>query len=309
MPCYLPLDAYHGPGGIVFKRQQSFGIPIKVPCGRCIGCRLEKAKEWALRCYHEQLTTEEDGYDSMFLTLTYDNEHLPDDHSLDHLHFQKFIRSLRKKTRKKIRYFMSGEYGEATERNNFIARPHYHAIIFGHRPADLKLVNVRNNCRNYISESLTQHWPFGGHEIGYVTFKNAGYVARYTLKKQGELDIESEDRKSKIKIDEATGEELYKNKKHPYIKMSNRPGIGATFYRRYFSDIFPQDECVLPDGRRTSVPAYYRKLLERENPKLANKLRKLRVEKARSNPDNTYDRLDVKHFIKTKQAERLKRAL
>lgn len=300
MPCYVPLDAYHGPGGIVFKRKDSFGIPIQVPCGRCIGCRLEKAKEWALRCYHESLTTEEDGCDAMFITLTYDNEHLPSDLQLNHQHFQKFVRSLRKKTKKRIRFFMSGEYGQPTEKNNHIARPHYHAIIFGYRPTDLKLVNIRNGSRNFISESLKKHWPHGTHEIGFVTYKNAGYVARYTLKKQQAVDC-----------DEETGE-VYQAQTHTkpcYIMMSKHPGIGYEWYLRYKADIYPHDYAVTPDGKETAVPKYYRKLLEREDPKLAHKLRKLRVEKARNDPDNTWDRLDVKHFVQTKKAERLKREL
>ncbi len=300
MPCYLPLDAYYGPGGITFDRKQSFGNHIKLPCGRCIGCKLEHAKEWALRCYHESLTTTEDGLESMFLTLTYATEHVPPDHQLSHEHFQKFLRKLRKKKKQKIRFFMSGEYGEPTEKNNYIARPHYHAIIFGYRPADLQLVNIRNKNRNYISESFAEFWPHGTHEIGYVSYQNAGYVARYTLKKQQSRECDPE-----------TGEVIYAQRCAVpiYIQMSNRPGLGFDWYHRYKSDLYPHDFATTPDGKETAVPKYYRKLLERENPKLADKLRTLRVEKARNNPDNTWDRMDVKHFIQTKKADRLKREL
>jgi len=236
----------------------------------------------------------------MFLTLTYANEHLPADHQLKHEHFQKFLRKLRKKNKQKIRYFMSGEYGEPTEKNNFIARPHYHALIFGYRPTDLTLVNLRNKNRNYISESFMEYWPHGTHEIAHLNYKNAGYVARYTLKKQQSIECDPE-----------TGEVNYKqrNEKPIYIKMSLHPGIGKKWFLNHQSDFFPHDYAVTPDGRQTAVPKYYRKLLERENPKLADELRALRVEKAQSNPDNTWDRMDVKHFIQTKKAERLIRNL
>lgn len=294
MPCYTPLDAYYAPGGTIsFNRQESFGIPIDLPCGRCIGCRLEHAKEWALRCWHEHLMYEEEGLPSMFITLTYDQEHLPPDGGLDHRHFQKFIRAMRKKTGLKLRYFMCGEYGGQT------LRPHYHAIIFGYRPPDLKLVNTRNNTRNYTSEIMSELWPHGGHEIGYVSFKNAGYVARYVLKKQIKPEL----------FDPSTGEISEANLKSPYTRMSLKPGIGYSWYQKYKTDLYPHDYAVLPDGRETAVPKYYRKLLERDDPDLASELRAKRVEKARSNPDNTPSRLEVRHFIQNKKAERLKREL
>lgn len=300
MPCYLPLDAYHAPGGISFNHNDSFGIPIQLPCGRCIGCRLEKAKEWALRCYHENLMVEENGGQSIFVTLTYDNEHLPSDHGLRHLHFQKFIRKLRKSLARPVRYFMCGEYGQATPENNFIARPHFHAIIFGYRPTDLKLVSIRNETRNYTSESFAKYWPHGGHEIGYVSYKNAGYVARYTLKKQKEFDNF---------IDPETGEILYEKVRAPYIRMSLKPGIGFTWYEKYKEDLWTNDIAITPDGRETPVPRYYRTLLQRQDPKRADTLRRARVDKCRSNPDNSPERLAVKHQIKLKKAERLKREL
>ncbi len=236
----------------------------------------------------------------MFLTLTYATEHLPPDHQLKHEHFQKMLRSLRKKTKLKIRFFMSGEYGQPTEKNNYIARPHYHALIFGYRPTDLKLVSIRNKTRNYISESFKQYWPYGTHEIGFVSYKNAGYVARYTLKKQQQIECNTE-----------TGEvnQPQRCEKKIYIMMSKHPGLGKKWYDQNKSDFWPHDHAVTPDGKITAVPKYYRKLLERENPKLADELRKLRVEKARQNPDNTWDRMDVKHFLANKKAERLIRTL
>lgn len=306
MPCYKPLDAYHGPGGITFAHNKSFGIPVQVPCRRCIGCRLEKAREWALRCWHESSYLEEQGLKSTFITLTYAPQHLPADCGLHHEHFQKFIRKLRKKTGQKIRYLMSGEYGQPTEKNNFIARPHFHAILFGYRPTDMKLVkyNPDTGQKDFISPFIATVWSRGSHELGYVTFKNAGYVARYVLKKA------KEDHDRDLMIPDPYGVINDENKRRPpYLKASLKPGIGADWFQKYKSDLYPHDHAVLPNGRQAPVPTYYRTLLERDDPALAELLRKRRVEKARNNPDNTPDRLAVRHEIRRKKAAKLVRSL
>lgn len=54
MPCYHPLDARQSPGGqIGFKPMTPFDRLIKLPCGRCIGCKLERSRQWAVRGLHE----------------------------------------------------------------------------------------------------------------------------------------------------------------------------------------------------------------------------------------------------------------
>lgn len=297
MPCYKPLKAYHAPGGISFNRKESFGIPIDLPCGRCIGCRIEKTQAWALRITHEAQMHE----DNCFLTLTYDDYHLPPHNSLRKSDFQKFIRALRQKTKLKIRYYMCGEYGSQCQKHQTkdcmecgpLQRPHYHAILFGYDFPDKTYWRERKEIKIYRSAELENTWHHGNTEIGNVTFKSAGYVARYIMKKlNGEL-----------------AEQHYKSCLPEYTQMSLRPGIGETWYRKFKSDIFPDDFCVRPDGRKMPVPTYYRVLLEREDPKLHEQLKKVRVEKARTNPDNTYDRLAVREICQTKKAERLTRSL
>ncbi len=166
-----------------------------VPCGRCNGCRIKRSKDWAIRCVHEaKLHTEND-----YITLTYNNANLPSDHGLQHLHYQKFIRKLRNRINgstkkylapeilnpeyKEIRYYMCGEYGQATEENNYVARPHYHAILFGYSYPDRTDHVVRRGNQTYLSELLSQDWGKGFIEISEVTFKSAAYVARYIIKK------------------------------------------------------------------------------------------------------------------------------
>ncbi len=184
MPCYLPLKVYQHICGKTFKLKTDFKSDYKnaeLPCGRCLGCRLEKAKEWALRCYHEAQMhhlneKHEDGLNNCFITLTYRDSDLPANQCLVHRDFQLFMKRLRRQTGHNIRYYMCGEYGDKT------FRPHYHAIIFGWVPGDQKYRTTRKGIRVYKSKNLKKLWGLGRIEVGNVTFKSAGYVARYILK-------------------------------------------------------------------------------------------------------------------------------
>jgi len=288
MPCYLPLTAYHATGGTIsFDRSKSFGIEINLPCGRCLGCRLEKAKEWALRCSHEA-SLNNNGLDNSFITCTYAPEYLPENGNLKKADFQKFIKRLRTNSGQKIRYYMCGEYGDKTN------RPHYHAILFNYTFADKTLCAIRDGLRYYKSKELDRNWKLGSCEISAVTFKSAGYVARYILKKQTGEPNEVFNRY--VIIDPDTGEMTSRH--NEYTAMSLKPGIGKKWYEQNRSDCFPHDYCVLPDGRQTAVPGYYRNLLRKDDPSLFEQLQKIRVEKARTNPDNTPERLLARQHCK-----------
>jgi len=295
MPCYKPIDGYDsgyitasGERRIVFHPAKAKNPKeiIPIPCGRCIGCRLEKSKAWALRCHHEASLN---GENNVFITLTYSDKSLPPNRSLEKIHFQKFIRALRKISKQKIRYYMCGEYGNDTD------RPHYHAILFNYTFPDALFLTLRGENRVYTSKVLTKTWPHGLHEIGSVTFQSAGYVARYIMKKQNG----------------ARGNLAYKSKQRipPYTQMSLRPGIGKKWYDKFKSDLFPHDYAILPDGRQTSVPEYYRRLLKSDDPEMYDRLRTLRIEKALDNPDNSETRLEAREICKQSQIKRLKRTL
>jgi len=100
MACYHPLTAYlsgHQTNNatgkayrrVSFKETDEHDRQISLPCGQCIGCRLERSRQWAMRCIHEAQLHQ----NNCFITLTYDDEHLPKDLSLDHRDFQLFFRS------------------------------------------------------------------------------------------------------------------------------------------------------------------------------------------------------------------------
>jgi len=222
VPCYSPLTGYRsrvtgasGKRQIVFKSSEGYlDQPVEVPCGRCIGCRLEYSRQWAVRCVHEASLYDENS----FLTLTYSPENLPSNGSLVKRDLQLFFKRLRKSLpEKKIRYFACGEYGD---RNG---RPHYHVCLFNHNFRDRYLYTVRDGVALYRSESLERLWPAGFSTIGDVTFESAAYVARYTMKKfKGDED---EKKKHYEICDSETGE--IHDLLPEFAIMSRRPGIGS----------------------------------------------------------------------------------
>ena len=106
-----------------------------------------------------------------FITLTYDDAHLPYNQSLSVRDFQLFMKRLRKEFGSGVRFFHCGEYGEKT------GRPHYHAILFNCDFKDKKIHTVRNGHRVYVSQQLNDIWGNGLTEIGSVTFESAGLIS------------------------------------------------------------------------------------------------------------------------------------
>ena len=116
MPCYKPLKAYYarevndtGKRSLVFNSEKAlFPAQLQIPCGRCIGCRLDRSLSWALRCVHEASMHDE----NCFITLTFNDEHLAKNKSLKVSDFQNFLKRLRQFiSPRKVRYFHCGEYG------------------------------------------------------------------------------------------------------------------------------------------------------------------------------------------------------
>lgn len=190
MTCYTPISAYRGRSvnpktgkrPVVFNLTEGFkDLPIKLPCGRCIGCRLERSRQWAIRCMHEASLHKH----SVFVTLTYSDEELEKTENsqlreLRHEDFQRFMKRLRKRFGSGIRYYMCGEYGEK------FGRPHYHAAIFGLTFKDKKLFKNTRGNKLYTSQILTEIWGHGHASFGSVTFNSAAYIARYIIKKNSE---------------------------------------------------------------------------------------------------------------------------
>lgn len=307
MPCYKPLRGYRartvnetGKRSIVFNPKEGYqDLEIKVPCGRCIGCRLEYSRQWAVRCVHEADMHQHNA----FITLTYRPEDEPADKSVHKDALQKFFKRLRKAVDEPIRYFACGEYGE--QRN----RPHYHAIIFGYDFPDRYLWSVQNGYQLYRSPLLEKVWPFGYSTIGEVTLESAAYVARYVMKKHKPDKRKSDEENAEPYrlVDPETGEMFHVEPE--FCLMSRRPGIGKTWLETYRGDA--AKDFVTINGKVHSLPKYYDSLLEQWDSADMERRKNKRMEMARRKGAEEYmlERLSVKEIVKQAACEFLPRNL
>lgn len=295
MPCYHPQNAVRtADGKILFGKVSNFQENLKLPCGQCIGCRLERSASWAARCVQEAQLF---GDSNEFVTLTYAPEHLPYGGQLVHRDFQLFFKRLRKAFGKGPRYFMCGEYGENK------SRPHYHAIIFNLRFTDREPWKIVQGNTYYKSKTLQNLWGLGHAMTADVTFESSAYVARYITKKINGPKAESH---YNVLVP-ATGELV--DLPPEYCRMSTNPGIGSDWFDQFHGDLYPSDQCVVmgKSPRKLKVPRYYDKKLEKLNPELFAKIKKQRLDRAKEIPSDLPERLIVREQAKMLQAELLLR--
>lgn len=333
MPCNKPLEGWYskeinpsGKRSIVFTPTAALqpDDPIEIPCGQCHACRLEKSRQWAMRCLHEASLHPK----NCFITLTFNEENLnkrDNPQSLNKEEFQQFMKRLRfhlvpknpykkfskdhpdydQQKRKRdqwqrengIRFYMCGEYGDK------YGRPHYHAILFNCDFEDKKPWKLNNGSLLYRSKTLEELWPYGYSSIGDVTFESAAYVARYVMKKRtGENAIYSY-----CEVDFETGE-MFNFRLPEYNDMSRRPGIAAWWYEKYSDDL--KKDFVTVNGKKMRVPKYYDRLLEKIDPIELQDLKQKRVEKAQEHAIiNTRERLDQKEAYLAYKCKQLPRKL
>jgi len=270
---------------------------MSIPCGRCIGCRLDHSRDWAVRCMHELKATGENK--SWFITLTYNNENLPPHGSLVKSDYQKFMKRLRKHYKSQIKFLHCGEYGEK------LKRPHYHAILFGIEFDDLEVKTKRKSgYLSYYSKTLHDIWGKGFIDIGTVTFQSAAYVARYITKK---VSGEAKDlHYCTGAVEESTGEIIKRqpeymtvsNKSHRESQIKGRGGLGYRFYELYKHDMFNIGQVVMYNGEQSfqcRIPQYYRDCYKVDHPELFEEYKTKLLEIFRNKPtkDKSQSRLDV----------------
>jgi hypothetical protein len=284
---------------------------ITLPCRQCIGCRIEHSRQWAIRMTHEQQMHP----DNCFLTLTYNDEHLPSDGSINLRHIQNFLKRFRKKfvpknpyppysdARKKfqfkhgIRFFQCGEYGEQN------SRPHYHVCVFNFDFPDKVLFKHSNEFPIYSSEILSDLWGKGFCTIGELTFESAAYVARYVTKKI--TGPQSEDHY--FIFHPETGE--INDILPEFATMSRNPGLGSTWFKKYQADIYPHDEVVIR-GKKMKPPKFYDLLHEKNMIAQHEEIQFDRFTNAQKNAsDNTPERLLVRETILKSKLQQLKRTV
>lgn len=200
---------------------------LKLPCGKCDECLSLRSFGWATRAKHEISTHE----DNCFLTLSYDDDHLPS-HLILKDPFQKFMKKLRDKTKKKLKYMVSHEYG------TYSFRPHHHCIIFGYNPNDQKLLKYSKSGHPlFTSEEISDLWKEGFHSIGEANEKTAYYISAYALK-------------GKTHTFNHNGKEITVNDS---FDCSKRPAIGLEYFKKNAQQLV---DCGDP------LPRYYQKKLE-----------------------------------------------
>lgn len=285
---------------------------MQVPCGQCIGCRLDRAKDWGVRISLEAKMHDRNS----FLTLTYSDENLPAGGSLVVRDLQLFIKRFREEIRRqdkrekrnhatKIRYYACGEYGEK------LARPHYHLVIFGYDFEDKILWRKSPSGYDlFRSPQLEKLWPYGHSEIGSVSANSGGYVARYVLKKITGSAAENH----YSRVDPVSGERW--SVLPEFALMSSRPGIARGWYDAFRNDCFPSDFLVL-DGSKVAVPDYFLRLARREvdTSKLrdvgtaadVSRARRAAAREPRSVWNNSDERLAVREELAEYRLEKLKR--
>lgn len=236
-----------------------------IPCGHCIGCRLQYSRDWANRILLE-LKEHSDNY---FITLTYNDDYLPrsvgtipdtgevvESATLVKEHWQKFMKRLRRAYADKypeaerLRFFACGEYGDKS------FRPHYHAIIFGLKLNDLKWYKRSGDFDLYTSEWLSDIWTdpdkkkddktrfYGFVVVGKACWETAAYCARYVTKK---LNGKEADKYEMLGIIPE------------FALMSRKPGIAANYMDQHYGD-FLDDKFIYvstPDGGKKFMPPKY----------------------------------------------------
>lgn len=235
-----------------------------------------------MRCVHESQMHKE----NCFITLTYNNEELPENGTLVKRDLQLFFKKLRKKLDpKKIRYYACGEYGDEN------GRPHYHACLFNYIPTDGVLVRERDDYKLYYSKTLDKIWEKGLTTYGALTFESAAYTARYVTKK---INGDKADEHYK-RVDPETGEIIQLLPE--FATMSRRPGIGTEWYKKYKTDVFPSDEVILRQ-QKMKPPKFYDKILEIEKPELHDQIKSDRIISAdKHKENNTQGRLKIREAV------------
>lgn len=301
MGCNFPLKGWQsaqrtesGKRGFTTDRASALvDLPMEVPCGQCIGCRVDKAQEWATRLEAERTFHR----DARFLTVTYSDEHLPEGCTLVPADLKRFIERLRHWADvhldgQKLRFYGCGEYGDdpMVALDGFpLGRPHYHIIVYGIAFPDEKVAEQSAaGEKQFSSKILDDLWGKGRTRVGLVTRDSCGYVAGYATKKiTGDIAVSHYQQ-----FDLRTG--VVYPVEPEFARMSRRPGIGRRFVEEYQSDVYPTDH-VVQRGKPRKVPRYFDKVLEQSRPEVLEGVKRKRVARAKAKAhDNTFERREVK---------------
>lgn len=266
---------------------------IVTSCGRCPACRAEWRTHLARRVIYE---LENYNYNERcFITLTCDDDHIDKvfpGMSLNHEYFQKFIKKIRshlkyhKIAHKPLKYLVSGEYGQHNTH-----RPHFHLILFGWKPDDMKpkRFKTEKGYQVYESKLLEEKWGAGFVEVGDVTEQTAPYMVKYIVKysevkksvtgvrkftddiingETGEIKEYTYTKKVRVPIFKApvyvgkdeNGNYLYEERlvKPPYIVYPKKI-MGIDYFLKHYKQILGNGFIMDSRGQRHSIPKNFLK--------------------------------------------------
>jgi len=236
-------------------------------CGQCSGCRIRRRMDWATRLTHEA----QFHHHAFFVTLTYSDEHLPENGSLEPAHISEFVKNYRNQFRgQKVRYFGVGEYGGK------LARPHLHLIIYGPDIAQKSIQYVDyaasqfnaefrkmfgdTGINHYTSPLLAKCWPYGIAEFTHAAPATMQYV-------------------TKFHVDKVTGDKAeshYEGRQPEFSRMSRQPGIGTKWIEKHWREIYPDGAMLDPKGAKFAPPKFYDRWLEKHQPEIYAETKKRR---------------------------------
>ena len=243
--------------------------------------------------------------ENTFLTLTYRDESLPENGSLEKTHVPAYMKRLRSRLARKarregkhpqrLRYYHCGEYGDRTN------RPHYHALLFGYAYPDQELYKTTpSGHRLFTSYQADKDWTHGHVIIGEVSFDSAAYVARYIMKKKTGVLAD----KYYERVLDDSG--LVVRVEPEYTTQSN--GLGKEWWRKFHRDVYPRDYVTI-EGRKIKPPRYYDELLKEHDPEMYEEVIAKRKQLAEESPDNKPWRLEARETVKKAQIGFLERNL
>ena len=273
MACRTPIRMYRRKEGrdrvtgswplVSNPRDGCIDLPVEIPCGRCIHCRLANSRGKTIRLVHELQYHDT----ACFLTLTYDDDNIPigpkgvptltrgqkGDVTLFLKRLRHFLPNY------ELKYFNCGEYGDRT------ARPHHHIVLYGYDFIEDRQLVQSSPMKLYSSNFLDSVWQKGGCRIGTVTWDSASYVASYCVKKlTGEMAKEAYDDNDIIP---------------PY--MTSSLAIGKQWILDWIDDVYPRDR-IFVRGHASKPPRYYDDVLKSERPDLYKQV-------IRNRQDNDFD--------------------
>lgn len=281
MRCLKPLRLYSAKSGTGKTQNIDNGDPesgIWVACGYCTRCRQKLAIDWQTRLCHEVAMAYKSDQDSIFVTWTFDDDHLPRLHpddpfgNADYRILQRAIRNVRRELLREhgetFRVYNRMEYGSRS------GRAHGHSLIMGgswYRHLQPTGYTGRAGHELKTSDLLSRHWPYGSVLVGEANAETAAYVSRYVGKGDRPNPVRKADYET---LDPRTGEVLEYSR--PVSRMSLKPGIGEPFVRRYAAQLAAHDGTII-NGHFRTLPKYYEdqlRLLGYSDQVDANKLRR-----------------------------------